>query len=210
MLSSALTVNQVSYGSVTELCEDFVRRSRVRYALLVGQDGLLLHRCGAIDNEDVDSVSALSAGAFASARALARLVGEVEFNFLMQQGRRNHLQLMRAGDSALLVAVFDDHTTAGMVRLLGQRVAQRLARLLAAEEEPSLEARREIARLEPVEEEGEPAAAPGEDRHRLIELAWNSDQKAEQLRGDLRMRTFSLVVAVVAAATAIAGALLHH
>jgi predicted regulator of Ras-like GTPase activity (Roadblock/LC7/MglB family) len=48
----------------------------------------------------------------------------------MQQGQNNHVQMVRVGDVALLLAVFDDRTTAGMVRLRAQQIARTLALLL--------------------------------------------------------------------------------
>jgi predicted regulator of Ras-like GTPase activity (Roadblock/LC7/MglB family) len=192
MLNSGVTIDQAAYSSVSRLCEDFVRKSNATCALLVGQDGMLLHRCGSVADLDVDSLSALSAGTFASGREMARLIGETTFDVAIQQGRRNHLQLIRVGDSAILVAVFDDQTTAAMVRLHGQRAAQRLARVLAQGEEAEL-----AARLE--EDGGDPAG-----------FASQTQTRAEQLRAALGMRTIAFVLALLAAAVAVLGALLRH
>lgn len=192
MLNSGVTIDQAAYSSVSGLCEDFVRKSNATCALLVGQDGMLLHRCGSVADLDVDSLSALSAGTFASGREMARLIGETTFDVAIQQGRRNHLQLIRVGDSAILVAVFDDQTTAAMVRLHGQRAAHRLARVLAEGEEAEL-----AARLE--EDGGDPAEFVSQTRTR-----------SEQLRAAFGMRTVSFVLALLAAAVAVLGALLRH
>lgn len=191
MLNSAFSMDQAAYSSVSGLCEDFVRRSNATCALLVGQDGMLLHRCGSAADLDVDGLSALSAGAFASGREMARLIGETTFDVAIQQGRRNHLQLIRVGDRAILVAVFDDHTTAAMVRLYGQRVARQLARVLGEGEE-----------LEPAtgrEGEGGPSEFLGQTRTR-----------AEQFRAALQMRTISFVLALLAAGVALLSTLLRR
>ncbi len=125
-----LTIDQTSYDQITDLCADFVKRSEATCALLVGQDGALLHREGFVEDLDLESLAALAAGAFASTGELARLIGETQFDFFMQQGARRHMQLIRVGDAAILLAVFDDRTTAGMVRLRGRQTAQRLAAVL--------------------------------------------------------------------------------
>ena len=205
MLNSAITMDQAAYSSVSELCENFIRRSDATCALLVGQDGMLLHRCGSVADLDVDSLSALSAGAFASSREMAGLIGETNFDVAIQQGHRNHLQLIRVGDSAILVAVFDDRTTAGMVRLHGQRVARRLSDLLAEGEDGAGRAWTDTPG-----EEVEPATRMDGDGSGPTEFARQTQTRAEQLRAAFRMRTLSFVIALLAAAVAVLGALWHH
>jgi predicted regulator of Ras-like GTPase activity (Roadblock/LC7/MglB family) len=211
MLNSAFTIDQHTYSSVSELCENFVRQSHAACALLVGRDGMLLHRCGSVADLDVDSLSALSAGVFASSREMARLIGEPTFDLAIQQGRRNHLQLIRVEDCAILVAVFDDRTTAGMVRLHGLRVARRLARLLAERDA----AGRSEEGAGPTwsdawgDEVDAATTLEGDDRD-PVEFSSRTQTKAEQLRAALHMRTLSLVLALLAAGVAVLGALLRH
>ena len=205
MLNSDFTMDQAAYSSVSGLCEDFVRRSNATCALLVGQDGMLLHRCGSVADLDADSLSALSAGTFASGREMARLIGETTFDVAIQQGRRNHLQLIRVGDFAILVAVFDDHTTAAMVRLHGQRVARRLAHVLTEGE-----AGIGRARTDTPGEEVEPATRLEGNGGAPTEFLSQTQTRAEQLRAAFRMRTVSFVLALLAAAVAVLGALLRH
>jgi hypothetical protein len=136
---------------------------------------------------------------------MARLIGETTFDVAIQQGRRNHLQLIRVGDLAILVAVFDDHTTAAMVRLHGQRVARRLARVLTEGE-----AGVGRARTDTPGEEVEPATRLEGDGGAPTEFVSQTQSRAEQLRAALRMRTVSFVLALLAAAVAVLGALLRH
>jgi predicted regulator of Ras-like GTPase activity (Roadblock/LC7/MglB family) len=182
-------MDEAAYGSIDEVCEDFVRKSNATCALLVGQDGMLLHRSGAVADLDVDSLAALAAGSFASGREMAGLIGESTFDVAMQQGQQNHLQLIRVGDEAILVVVFDDQTTAAMVRLHGQRAAQRLAGVLAG------------GAAEGAEAEGD----GGPDG-----FVQQTQQRTEQLRSSFRLRTVSMVLALLAAIVAVVGALLRQ
>jgi predicted regulator of Ras-like GTPase activity (Roadblock/LC7/MglB family) len=167
---------------------------------------MLLHRCGSVADLDVDSLSALAAGAFASGREMARLIGETSFDVAMQQGRRNHLEMIRAGESAILLAVFDDHTTAALVRLHGQRAARRLAEALAAGQVEAGGAgtgvREAVSSLI--------AAGPEREGNSPSEFLSQSESRSEHLRSALVMRTLSLVVALLAAAVFVLGALLRH
>ncbi len=198
MLNSDMTVDHAAHSSVSRLCKEFVRKSDATCALLVGQDGMLLHRCGSVRDLDVDSLSALSAGAFATGREMAALIGETTFDVAMQQGDRNHLQMIRVGGHALLVIVFDDRSTAAMVRLHGQRAAQRLARALSAEGPDA-----ERASADALGEDGEPRLGP-------TGFIAQTQARVEQLRGALRIRTAAFVLALLAAAVAVLGAILRH
>lgn len=205
MLNSPVTIDLAAHSAVSDLCEEFIRRSGAICALLVGQDGMPLHRCGSLVDLDVDSLSALSAGTFASTREMAGLIGESDFDVVIQQGRRHHLQVIRAGDCAILVVVFDDRTTAAMVRLHGQRLTRRLGRLLAAGEEGATPPWAGAAG-----EDADPLAArTGDDLERADPLG-PVPTRAEQLRAALQLRTVSLAVALLAAALALVGAVLRH
>jgi len=192
MPSPTFTVDQAAQGAIDALCKGFLGRSNATCVLLVGQDGMLLHKCGSVVDLDTDSLSALAAGTFASAREMAGLIGETTFDVAIQQGQHNHLQLIRVGDSAILVAVFDDSTTAAMVRLHGQRVARRLARVLEGADA--------AAEMQAGEADGEAPAG----------FVRQTQSRAESLRSAVRMRTVSFVLALLAAAVAVAGALLRH
>jgi predicted regulator of Ras-like GTPase activity (Roadblock/LC7/MglB family) len=183
-------MDQAAYGAIDEVCEEFVSKSNATCALLVGQDGMLLHRSGAVADLDVDSLSALAAGSFASASEMAGLIGESTFDVAIQQGQQNHLQMIRVGDEAILVVVFDDQTTAAMVRLHGQRAAQRLAGVLAGG--------------------AEGAAAPEEGEGGPDGFIQQTQQRTEQLRSSFRLRTVSMVLALLAAIVAVLGALLRQ
>ena len=210
MLNSDLALDEATYSSLSGLCESFVHQSGAACALLVGQDGMLLHTSGSEADCDADSLSALSAGTFASTREMARLIGEANFDVVIQQGRRNHLQLIRVGDRAILVAVYDDRTTAGMVRLHGLRVAQRLAHLLAETETEGGPDGRGQAWAEAVGDDAGPAVTLDADDGTIIEPNGHTPSRAEQLREALRLNTLSLVMALLAAAVALVGALVHR
>ena len=130
MLNGTITIDRSSHGRIADLCADFVRRSEATCALLVAQDASVLYRYGYLEGLDVDSLSVLAAAAIAATGEIARLIGETRFDVFMQQGTRRHLQIFRVGESAVLIALFDDRTTAGMVRLRGQDAARRLAAVL--------------------------------------------------------------------------------
>ena len=98
-------------------------------ALLVDKDGHLITRQGFTHSLDTTALGALLAGSFASTKEIARLVGEPEFSVLFHQGKKDHIHMSIVGERSILVVIFDDRTTIGMVRLYAKEAAIELARL---------------------------------------------------------------------------------
>lgn len=109
----------------------FLNETEAKCVLLLDKGGQLITVRGLTNTMDTTSLSALAAGAFASTREIARLIGEPEFSVLFHQGRREHIHVSRVDGDTLLMAIFDDRTTIGMVRLYAKDTEEEIARLFA-------------------------------------------------------------------------------
>ncbi len=103
-----------------------------RLAFLVHRNGEQIASVGNAAELDTTSLASLAAGSVAAARALAHLLGESDFSGLLHEGARQHLQIQLVGDRSILVVVFDDRTTLGLVRLRLRKAAAELAPILVA------------------------------------------------------------------------------
>jgi predicted regulator of Ras-like GTPase activity (Roadblock/LC7/MglB family) len=127
-----LVIGISDLSELEQALDDMVQGSRARCALLINRDdGSVIAGQGYLDSLDTTSLGALAAGAFASAREIARLIGEPEFSVLFHQGRREHVHVNLAGDHGLLMTLFDDQTTVGLVRLYARRASTRIRRVLS-------------------------------------------------------------------------------
>lgn len=108
----------------------FVDDTGVRIAVLMGRDGYPLAKQGDVARLEVDSLCALSVGAFASSEALARLSGEETFNSIYHQGVRSHVYISLVGESHLLLTVFDYNASAPLVRLQARVAAETIISIL--------------------------------------------------------------------------------
>jgi predicted regulator of Ras-like GTPase activity (Roadblock/LC7/MglB family) len=125
-----LTLTERTGAEAHRICENLLRQSRATCVLLVGRDGALIDRHGFTDSLDGQTAAALASACYASTEALAQTIGEPSFRMFYQQGDTHHLQIHRIGEAALIVVVFDERTNAGLVRLVAESAASRLARLL--------------------------------------------------------------------------------
>ena len=120
----------------------FLEDSLAKCTLLIDRDGHPITGIGDVSSYDMDTISALAAGAFAATQELARQIGEPAFGLVHHEGKKDHLLLSLVGERTLLAIIFDDHTTLGMVRYRGislvKKLAEILARPISAEEEKTV------------------------------------------------------------------------
>lgn len=101
--------------------------SQSRCGLLINRDGSLICQQGNIGMLDTAALAALSAAGFAATKEIARQLGEPEFSVLFHQGEREHMYVSLVNEDALMMLVFDERTTIGLVRALAKDAAQKLA-----------------------------------------------------------------------------------
>jgi predicted regulator of Ras-like GTPase activity (Roadblock/LC7/MglB family) len=91
----------------------------------------VLSQCGTIPADaDTAVVAALAAGSFAATKELALRIGEQEFSALHQQGENAQLFMVAVCEDAVLVTVFGNQTTLGLVRFYSGRAVKQIATVL--------------------------------------------------------------------------------
>ena len=127
-----LVIREEALPELERALDDMLQRCQAECALLISRDdGSLITARGFVRSLDTTSLAALAAGAFASAREIARLIGEPEFSVLFHQGRREHIHVGLAGGQALLMVLFNDLTTVGLVRLCGRECGAKIEQILS-------------------------------------------------------------------------------
>jgi predicted regulator of Ras-like GTPase activity (Roadblock/LC7/MglB family) len=108
----------------------FLADSGCAAALLIDRSGQPLAESGVSRTLDTGSIGALAAGAFSATAALARLLGESEFSVLFHEGVRESLHVSTVDDDTILLAIFDERTTVGMVRLFAREASTSIGGIL--------------------------------------------------------------------------------
>jgi tetratricopeptide (TPR) repeat protein len=109
---------------------DFLRESHVRFVLALDASGRIVARAGATGDADLAALASLAAGANVASAEIARITGQAGFSQLYQ-GRGDHQVFMGrvrapAGE-LLLLCVFGEDTTVGLVRMLFRELVEALA-----------------------------------------------------------------------------------
>jgi predicted regulator of Ras-like GTPase activity (Roadblock/LC7/MglB family) len=100
-----------------------------RVVFLVDRDGQTIAFHGDIGDMDTTSFSSLAAGNVAATSSMARLIGEDAFPAVVHEGERESIFISVIGRS-LLVVVFDERSTVGLVKLRTKRASYEVASIL--------------------------------------------------------------------------------
>jgi predicted regulator of Ras-like GTPase activity (Roadblock/LC7/MglB family) len=100
-----------------------------RVVFLVDRDGQTITFHGDIGDMDTTSFSSLAAGNVAATTSMAKLIGENVFPSVVHEGERESIFISVIGRS-LLVVVFDERSTLGLVKLRTKRASHEVAAVL--------------------------------------------------------------------------------
>jgi predicted regulator of Ras-like GTPase activity (Roadblock/LC7/MglB family) len=111
---------------------EFLGESGALAVLVFDRAGTAVTARGETRDIDVTTLGALATGAYASTEELAKLIGEREFSVLFHQGDREHLLVTPIDATHLLLVIFDERTTVGLVRMSAKATSGVLAGALAS------------------------------------------------------------------------------
>lgn len=104
-----------------------VNSSYAHSALLIDRSGQLIAQYGNTPDIDILSLSALTAANFGATAEIARLLGEEEFTLLFHKGKNENVYFTAIGEHAIMVTLFDDRTSLGLIRLRINQISEELA-----------------------------------------------------------------------------------
>jgi len=127
--SASWSFTEDDFESITQTLQRFLYDSNARCALLVDRTGQLVATVGEQPDFDPTAFATLTAADFSANDQLARLIGETDFNTLFHQGERESMYLADVARRVILVVLFDNRTTLGLVRLKMKQAVDELTKL---------------------------------------------------------------------------------
>ena len=107
----------------------FLRESNARTGMIVDRTGQMVAVVGEEPSFDPTAFASLTAADFSANDQLARMIGEPEFGSLFHQGEKESMYLADIARRVILVALFDNRTTLGLVRLKIKDTVHELTKL---------------------------------------------------------------------------------
>ena len=115
--ASSWSLGEDDHHRIQGLLGGFLRESNARTALLVDRTGQMVATAGESPAFDATSFASLAAADFSANDQLAKLIGENDFNSLFHQGEKESMYLADVARRVILVVLFDNRTTLGLVKL---------------------------------------------------------------------------------------------
>ena len=138
MADTPIVMHEQQFRQIETVVAKLRHDSAARVVFLVDKDGQQIAVDGDVSNIDTTSLASLAAGNVAATGGMAQLIGEKEFPTLSHEGERESIHICVIG-RVLLVVIFDEHSSLGLVKL---RVKQVTSELHAIFEEVARVARR--------------------------------------------------------------------
>ena len=131
MPDTPLLLREQQYHQIKAVLARLRMDSSAKAVFLVDKDGQEIASQGELGNLDTTSLASLAAGNVAATGGMAQLIGEKEFPTLSHEGDRESIHISVIG-RLLLVVLFDDRSSLGLVKLRSKQVSQQLSSIFAA------------------------------------------------------------------------------
>jgi predicted regulator of Ras-like GTPase activity (Roadblock/LC7/MglB family) len=126
MSAPSIMILEEDHARFMEVLGSLERDSNAKLVFLLDKAGRQIASAGEMDAVDPTSLASLTAGNVAATEGVAQLVGEEEFTTLFHEGKRDSLHISVISNKVILLVVFDERSSLGLVRL---RVDQHSAEL---------------------------------------------------------------------------------
>src|SRR5258706_111068 len=145
MAAPDIVMYEEEFNQIKAIISKLRTDANAKVVFLVDKNGQQIAAHGEIENLDTTSLASLTAGNVAATDGLARLIGEKEFSILFHEGERDNIHISIVAQRVILVVIFDERSSLGLVRLRVKKASQELndvfARIMAKVEQEKSQAR---------------------------------------------------------------------
>lgn len=114
---------------ITLVCQRLQRDSNAKAVLLIGRDGQPIAEAGEVDELDVTSLSSLTAGNVAATGGISKILREKDFTSQYHEGEKTHVHITLVSGRAILMVLFDERSSLGLVRLRVKKASEQMVQL---------------------------------------------------------------------------------
>lgn len=125
-----IVITEKDMAKINYCLNKMVSSSMAHSVLLIDRSGQLIAHHGNTPDLDILSLSALTAANFGATAEIARILGEEEFTLLFHKGRNENVYFSAVGEHVILVTLFDDRTSLGLIRLQINKIIDELSSIL--------------------------------------------------------------------------------
>ena len=124
-----LVLYDEEFRSIKESLNRLASDANANVVFLVDKNGQQIAAVGDLQSLDTTSLASLTAGNVAATDGLARLIGEKEFSILFHEGEKDNIHISIVAQRVILVVIFDERSSLGLVRLRVRRATTELEKV---------------------------------------------------------------------------------
>ena len=129
-MDTNLVMYEEEFDRIKLLLDTLRMDSSAKIVFLVDKNGQQIAGAGDVHLVDQTSLASLTAGNVAATDGLAKLIGEQEFSILFHEGRKDNIHISIVGQRLILVVIFDERSSLGLVRLRVRKASVDIERVL--------------------------------------------------------------------------------
>jgi predicted regulator of Ras-like GTPase activity (Roadblock/LC7/MglB family) len=117
MMDTQMVMYEEDHKKILVVIGRLVREANAKGVFVVDRNGQLIAEAGEVRGIDTTSLASLVAGSIAATGGLAKIIGEQDFPVHFHQGVKDNLHITMVANKWILVVVFDERSSLGLVRL---------------------------------------------------------------------------------------------
>jgi predicted regulator of Ras-like GTPase activity (Roadblock/LC7/MglB family) len=129
MTAPDLVLYDEEFQRIRESLQRLRHDANANVVFLVDKNGQQIAAVGDLQALDTTSLASLTAGNVAATDGLARLIGEKEFSILFHEGEKDNIHISIVAQRVILVVIFDERSSLGLVRLRVRRATSELDKI---------------------------------------------------------------------------------
>jgi len=130
MAAPSMIILESDHSRFISVLDKLSHDCNARFVFLLDKAGQQIASVGQLGEVDATSLASLAAGNVAATEGVARLVGEEVFTTLYHEGKHDSLHMSLVEDRVILLVVFDELSSVGLVRLRVEQTTPELSTIV--------------------------------------------------------------------------------
>lgn len=131
-MQNSLVMFEEEQRQINAICEGLHGDANAKAILCIDKNGQAIASAGEVESLDITSLSSLTAGNVAATGGIANLLSEKEFAGQFHEGEKTNVHISIVSSRVILVVLFDERSSLGLVRLRVKRATGKLSDVLEA------------------------------------------------------------------------------
>lgn len=132
MANPQMVMYEEEFNQIQAIVERLVKESNAQVVFIIDKNGQPIAEAGETEQLDTTSLASLTAGNIAATGGIAKLLRENDFSTQFHEGERRNIHIQLVGNRVILVVIFDNKTSLGLVRLRVKKASEQLNAIFEA------------------------------------------------------------------------------